>query len=913
MALAPGTHLDSYEILELLGAGGMGEVYRGRDTKLGREVAVKALPEVFAHDTERLARFEREAQVLGALNHPNIAIIHEMKEVAGARYLILELVEGDTLAALIAAGPMPVGDAVKIAKQIADALEAAHDRGIVHRDLKPANVKVTPDGRVKVLDFGLAKINDASDSSQRFSRSPTLSALNTAAGVMIGTAAYMSPEQVRSKGVDRRADVWAFGCVLFEMLAGRKAFAQGETVSDTLAGILAREPDWKSLPADTPPRLRALLERCLCKDPTRRLQDIGNARIELEELHDETEASAASATRPAIPPSRRSERFLAAAALLLFVTTAALGAGVLLTPAPELAVRRFEAVLPSNLATDGGLYISPDGLKVAYVTNQPPQIAVRALDAAAAEPIPSSEGVSGATLFWSPDSQHIGFFAEGKVKRVAATGGPAQALCSLPAGGTYYGTWSSNGVILVASDAAAGSPLLRLPAGGGDAAPATELDKNKNERSHRFPYFLPDGRHYLFLATGADARDRTVYVGDVNSKERRRLPGIAGETKYSSSGHVVFVRDGALMAQPFDLKRLDVAGAPFPVADPFAPPSALTYPFSVSMTGTLTYRTNALSSGTTSGGNGVLAWYGPRGGRLDVAGVEAEFRGPELSPDGKYVAFARGGPADIWVLDIQNARTDRLTSHPADDDNPRWSPDGKSIAFNSARDGTSNLYRRAVNAVGDDELLLKTESAKTMSDWTRDGKYLVYTSDSDVWALPLSKDSKTGGSKPIQVTKTPFIETTPRVSPDGRWVAYASNEPGEYRIYVQSFPEPGFKQLVSTGGGIEPRWSRDGKELFYYTGAAFPYTGPGGTIMAVSIQPSGASLVVGAPSVRAARGLAGQTSYGVAPDGRFLMQTLAIGTGRSSGLGNRPVGTNREYPVITVILNWAGGRATKSS
>jgi Tol biopolymer transport system component len=908
MALAPGTHLGSYEIVELIGAGGMGEVYRARDTKLGRQVAVKALPEVFAQNPERLARFEREAQVLGGLKHPNIAVIHELKELGGARYLILELVEGDTLAALIAGGPMPFADAASIARQIADAVEAAHDRGVVHRDLKPANIKVTPDGRVKVLDFGLAKISDVSDTSQRFSRSPTLSALNTVSGVMLGTAAYMSPEQVRGRGVDRRADVWAFGCVVFEMLAGRKAFAQGETVSDTLAGILAREPDWTALPSDTPPRIRTLLERCLRKDPARRLQDIGNARIELEEMHGESEAAAVATVR-AVQPSRRREGLLGTAALFFFVTTAALAAGLVFAPRQESPVRRFEAVLPANLAVDGGLYLSPDGLKLAYVGSQPQRIWVRALDAAAADAIPSTEGLTGKTVFWSQDSQHIGFFAEGKVKRVAATGGPAQVLGSFPGGGTYFGTWSGSDVILIGNDASPGGPLLRVAAGGGDPSPASELDKSKNETSHRFPQFLPDGRHYLFLATGTDARDRTVYVGDLSSKERRRLPGIAAEAKYSSSGHLVFIRDGALMAQPFDAKRLDLSGNPFPVADPFAPAGALTYPFSLSMTGMLTYRTRETAGTGGVGGNSLLVWYAARGGRLDAATTEGDFRGPELSPDGKHVAFARGGPADIWVLDIQNARTDRLTSHPADDDNPRWSPDGKTIAFSSARDGSSNLYRRAVNAVGDDELLLKTESAKTLSDWTRDGRYLVYVSDNDIWALPLSKDAKAGELKPIQVTKTPFVEMTPRISPDGRWVAYASNEPGEYRIYVQSFPEPGFKQLVSTAGGVEPRWSRDGKELFYYTGGLYPYNGPGAVVMGVSIAAAGASLNVSAPSVRAPRGIPGQLSYSVAPDGRFLLQTVIGGLGR--GLGSRPVGTNREFPVITFISNWAAGRGAK--
>jgi hypothetical protein len=703
------------------------------------------------------------------------------------------------------------------------------------------------------------------------------------------------------------------------MLTGRKAFAQGETVSDTLASILAREPDWQLLPSELPPRIRALIERCVRKDSGRRLQDIGNARIELEEAHTESELSAAVAAAPA-PSSRRREKLLGVAALVFLVVAAAGGLGLLFLPAPDTRAVRFEASLPANLAAESGFNLSPDGLKVAFVTVSPAQIWVRALESPAAEPIPSTEGITGANIFWSADSHDLGFFAEGRLKRVAAAGGPAQVLASLPAGGNYVGSWSADEVILIASDASPGGPLLRVSAGGGEIAPATELDKSRKETSHRFPQFLPDGRHFLYLSTGGDARERAAYVGDLDSKERRVLPGIAAEAKYSSrpsGGHLVFVRDGALMAQRFDPDRLELTGRAFPVADPFAPRAALTYPFSVSMTGALAFRTNpgGGASPGAGGGSTLIVWYDRKGTRLEPAGTEAEFRGTELSPDGKYVAFARGAPADIWVLDIQNARTDRITSDAAEDLNPRWSPDGKTIAFDSVRDGAANLYQRAVGVVGEDTLLLKTDSAKTLADWSRDGKYLVYTADNDIWALPLSDrkpgdraagDPKSGEAKPIQVTKTPFIETTPRISPDGRWVAYASDEPGEHRVYIQSFPEPGVKQPVSPAGGIEPRWSRDGKELFYYTGVLFPYTGQGATVWAASIQASGSSLTVDRPVQRVPRGIPGTTSYSVAADGRFLLQTNLGGGGR--GLVGRPVGTNREFAVITFVLNWAGSQ-----
>jgi Tol biopolymer transport system component len=932
MPLNAGARLGPYEIVSAIGAGGMGEVYRARDTTLGRDVAVKALPEEFTYDGERLARFEREAQVLAALNHPNLAIIHELKEVDGAKYLILELVEGDTLAERIHRSPVPIpipiNEALDIALQIARGVGVAHEKGIVHRDLKPANVKITPQGLVKVLDFGLAKMYEPADGSEHLSSSPTLlSAGQTIDGMILGTAAYMSPEQARGKDVDRRADVWAFGCVLYEMLTGRQTFPNGETMSDTLAGILVGEPELQALPAATPPKIRALVERCLRKDERRRLRDLGDARIVLEEAKSELEASGAAAALPVA--SRRREIVFGALALVFLLAAASVAWRLFLQAAP--AARPVRLDLGVHVGMANSFYLSPDGRKLAFVTaNQvPARIWVRALDSPAAEPIPSTEGISTTArltapdiaqnagqnnnLFWSADSQYIGFIAEGKLKKVAATGGPAQVLASLPAGGNYFGTWNADGVILLASDANPGGPLLRVSAGGGEPAPATELDKSRKETSHRYPHFLPDGRHFLYLATGSDARDRVVYVGSLDSTDRHPLQGIAAEVKYSS-GHVVFVRDGALMAQPFDVKRLELAGEAFPVSDRFAPPTALTWTFSVSSTGDLAYR--ALADNAVAAAGTELVWYDRKGSRIAVAGVEGEYTGPELSPDGKLVAFARGTPADIWWLDIEKNLSTKVTTDAANDLNPRWSPDGKTIAFDSARDGVSGIYQRAVGVTGADRRVFKSDATKTLSlsDWSRDGKDLAYVAGNDVWALPFAEksgDPKSGDPKPIQATKTAFTEGLPKISPDSRWIAYVSNKSGQDEVYVQSFPDPGVEQQVSTAagggnaqGGAQPHWSRDGKELFYYTAEPRP-----GRFMAVSIKPTGTSLNAAAPVLMFPHPTAPRAPFSsvfsVTTDGRFLLQlapgTTTTGAPATTAASGATVG-------VTVILNWAANR-----
>jgi len=929
MALSPGTKLEHYEIIEEIGSGGMGEVYRARDSKLGRDVAVKALPTQYASDAERLARFEREAQALAALNHPNIAVIHELKEVDDAKYLILELVEGKTLKETISAqsiskllrpasgsgaksggGALPIDRALDIAGQIASALEAAHEKGIVHRDLKPANIKITPEGRVKVLDFGLAKLLPAGTAGPvDQSASPTLSAGQTMGGMILGTAAYMSPEQARGKEVDRRADVWAFGCVLYEMLTGRQTFPQGDTLSDTLAGILAREPDWKLLPTDTPPRIRSLLERCLRKEERRRWGGMADVGYEIEEARNELDASA---RRPASAlMARRRRLILNTLALVFFLITIAGGLWYFLAPAPEVHALRSEYLGPQGTAIAGmsEAELSPDGRKLAFIKRSEGRLLiwVRTLDSIP-QPLPSTEG-TGTELFWSADSQFIAFSSEGKLKKVAFGGGPAQVVADLPDNAVYAGTWNDNDVILIGSEG--GGPLLRVPAAGGALTPATELDEEHRETAHAYPYFLPDGRHFLYLARSSDPqRSAAAFVGELDSKERISLPGIASEAKYASApkgGYLVFIRDGALMAQPFNAKRLTSAGEAFPVADALvSAQSALAGPFSVSAAGDLAYFRPFNISGDVAT-SARFAWFDRSGKQMALAGPEGpyvsisladllaalvagepRFSGfPELSPNGKSVAFSRDNPSDIWILDIERSLMSPLTSNPAEDSYPIWSPDGRTIAFRSEREGSGNLYTRGVGVVEQDKPILQDEESKFPTDWSRDGKYLAYFTDTgDIWALPVSKDDEE--PKPFRVTETEFFESDAKFSPDGRWITYVSNEPGQPQVYVQSFPEPYFKEQISTANGVMPRWSNDGKEIYYI---AFD-----GRLMAVSLKASGSSLQIEkpAPLFQAPGPL-----NNVAPDGRFLSFT-DFGTSTSSN----PV-TQIRLAHAVVIQNWS--------
>jgi Tol biopolymer transport system component len=811
LPLGPGTRLGAYEILTLIGSGGMGEVYRARDSRLNRDVAIKVLPAQVAADHDRLARFEREAQVLASLNHPNIAQIHGVDDSSGTPALVMELVEGATLADRIAKGPIPLDEALPIAKQIADALEAAHEQGIIHRDLKPANVKVRPDGTVKVLDFGLAKAFDPTASSGAgATMSPTLSIHATQAGIILGTAAYMAPEQARGKAVDKRADIWAFGCVLFEMLTGRRAFDGGD-ISTTLAAVLKTDPDWQLLPVTTPTGLRRLLVRCLKKDPKDRLQAVGDARVELGELLSGPSENAALLT---ITPGRATllDRFrvFTAGALLAFVATAAVaGWRSWGHRAAEPAKVAFEIVTDFS-AFPNQFTLSPDGTRLVavIVTDSGPALWLRRLDEVEGHILGATTVTGGFYPFWSADSRFLAFFADGKLNKIDASGGPVQALCDVQVG--KGGTWNRDGVILFgASD----GPLFSVAAGGGLPRQVTALDRARGDAAHVHPKFLPDGRHFIFLVQSTKAENTGLYLGSLGSQETRRLVASNVMGVFAAPDHLLFARDTTLMAQRFDTRRFELEGDPVPVAQDIGLDSSNgVVAIAASDTGVLAYRTGAAQR--------VLRWVDRTGKLLSQIGEVGSHSNAALAPGGDQLAegHVNGGTSDIWIVDLQRGSSSRFTFGQESDGNPIWSPDKQQILFASARSGgVRNLYLKNASGAGSEELLLKTDRDKFPTDWSRDGQYILYTelsSPRHVWALPMR-----GDRKPIPVLNTSANEYSARLSPDGYWIAYDSDETGGPRVYVQTFPPGGGKWQVSISGtnAYDPRWRGDGRELFYLT------------------------------------------------------------------------------------------------
>ena len=800
MAIPVGQRLGPYEILSAIGAGGMGEVYRARDARLNRDVALKILPEAFSRDPQRKARFEREAQILASLNHPNIAAIYGLEESDSTLALFMELVEGPTLADRIRNGPIPLDETLPIAKQIASALEYAHDKNIIHRDLKPANIKVTADGAVKVLDFGLAKAMSDDSAESDLSNSPTLSMAATRQGVILGTAAYMSPEQAKGKQVDRRTDVWAFGCVLYAMLTGKEAF-QGEDITEILAAVMKTEPDWQALPAATPIQIRTLLKRCLQKDKALRMQAAGDARIEIQET------LTARAEPQAVVASKLGGWRLPLSLALFALIVAALGGLAVwnLKPTPAKAVSRTVITLPpgDQLASLDfpAIAISPDGMQLAYVAIHAGtrQIFLRALDSLEAKPVPGTDEAN--TPFFSPDGHWLGFFVGGTLKKISVGGGAPVTLAhgAVPSGAT----WSSDGEIVFAPTNL--SVIEQISDGGGAPRPLTHLDKG--EARHLWPELLPGSKAALFATTGANPG---IVVQTLSSGEWHDLISGGTAPHYATTGHLIYAQGENLMAAPFDPKRLQITGAAIPLVE-----GVLQYGFlggtqyALSRTGSLVY----VPSGTVPAKR--LVWVSRDGTEQVLAALPHGYTYPRISPDGRRaVVTITEQEGQLWLYDLSRGTLTRLTFGPNLYINPAWTPDGKRIAFMSNREGPLNIFWQLADGSGGLERLTTGEYTQAPGSFSPDGQELAFievnpTTGLDIWVLRM------GDHRVQPFLRTPFDESAPTFSPDGHWLAYISDESGRWEVYVQPYPGPGGKYQISTEGGTEPAWNPNGRELFY--------------------------------------------------------------------------------------------------
>jgi len=836
MSLTPGQKLAHYLVDRKIGEGGMGEVYAATDTRLNRPAAIKALPAALAAEPERLARFKREAQLLAALSHPNIAGIYGLEQVDDALYLALELVEGDDLLNRIEGRKLPHDEAVEIALQIAAALEEAHEKGIIHRDLKPANIKIDADGRIKVLDFGLAKAlsndPDASNDSISLATSPTLTAvMGTQVGSILGTAGYMAPEQARGKKVDRRADIWAFGVVLFEMLTGEQMFT-GDTVTDVIAQVVTREPEWEKLPAGTPPTVRRVLRRCLHKDPRKRLRDIGDAALELRGEFEDESAAGSSTDPAAMRSSRRSAWTIGAVGLLLGLILATVISIGLRDSAVETGPTWTNLAPPTGVEIQFGLILelSPDGRKVVFVAESPDgkesMLWVRDLGDDQARMLEGTENAN--QPFWSPDSQSIGYFARRKLRRISAAGGPSTELDDTgdsPRGGH----WADDDTILYGPDWS--QPLYRIPAAGGTATKITELSEERLELSHRWPHMLPDGKHFLFYAVStypalnpqnpSEVDKSGLYIGSLDGDEPKLLQTIPSRAVYVD-GSLLFVDDNVLTARAFDVASLSFTGEPVALAEGVTQSAGSLWGgalFSVSDTGTLMFVRGARETRVLS----QLKWFDRDGNGLESIGDEQPYNDIYLSHDDNRVTTSIGDPGDIWILDFARDTSTRFTFDSGNDFSAVWSQDGDQVVFTSSRLITgrrftpANLFRKTASGLEEEELLPLAEDVNINfepSDWSPDGAHVVLTGFTPRTGADILLYSLESGEL-SEYLKTPGDEDSPTFSPDGRWLAYGSNETGDYEVYVAAYPGPGGKWQVSRDGGQHPRWRADGRELFY--------------------------------------------------------------------------------------------------
>jgi serine/threonine-protein kinase len=899
LTLSPGTRLGPYEITAPLGVGGMGEVYRATDTNLKRQVAIKVLPASVAGDAERLARFQREAEVLAALNHPNIAHVHGLEKADGIVALVMELVEGPTLADRIAQGAIPIDEVLPIAKQIAEALEAAHEQGIIHRDLKPANIKVRPDGTAKVLDFGLAKaLEPGGAMSATVSISPTItSPAMTQLGIILGTAAYMSPEQARGKPLDRRTDIWAFGVVLFEMLTGRRAF-EAEDVSLTLAEVMKSEPDWSALPPSIPPALRTCVRRCLVKDPRQRIRDIGDVRLAMEGAFD-IAPPAASVPTPVAEPRRLWRRAIPVVAVVVASAMAATG-GWVLKPRPPLVVARFAFTTRAELTNTARQMVafSPDGTQVVYTSNL--QLYLRSLSAPEARPIPGTESDRGgaANPVFSPDGRAIAFSSvvERTIKTISVSGGTPVTIC--PADIPLGMSWDSDGIVFALS----GKGIMRVSANGGQ--PTVLVSLNDGELAYG-PQVLPGGEWVLFtLATAAtvDGWDRAQIVAQsLKTSERKTLVSGGSDARYLETGHLVYAVRGVVFAVPFDLRRVAVTGGPVPVVEGVrraATGQTAVAQFSVSRTGSLIFIPGSVS---TTGAQLSIGLFDRKGGAELLKIPPGPYDVPRISPDGTRIAFASddGKDASIWIYEVSGTSSMRRLTFEGQGHNrfPVWSVDSQRVAFQSDREGDSGIFWQRADGTGTAERLTRADAgtAHIPESWAPDGEHLLYnaakSAANTLWVLSL-KDRKTAR---FETVESPSSTLTGAVfSPDGRWVAYASRDGRtSSAVYVESFPPTGTKYQISKNAddAHHPLWSHDGAELVF-----IPGPGPGLNAVRVTTRPSFTfSEATPVPRSFVSRAPSSERPFDVSRDGQHflgLIDTAQAQTGAPSA------------SQIQVVLNW---------
>jgi serine/threonine-protein kinase len=892
MALVPGTRFGGYEILALIGSGGMGEVYQAKDTRLHRDVAIKVLPTEVASDHDRLSRFDREAQLLASLNHPNIAQIYGVEDSTGVPALVMELVEGPTLADRIARGPIPFDEALPIATQIAEALEAAHEQGIIHRDLKPANIKVRPDGTVKVLDFGLAKaLEPVASAPGNATMSPTLSIHATQAGIILGTAVYMAPEQARGRPADKRSDVWAFGAVVYEMLTGQCAF-NGDSVTDIVAAIVRDEPDWSLLPPQVMPAMRTVVARCLAKDRRLRIPEMSVVRFLMADANESRPP--AEQTRGSVSRHSVSRIAAAVAALSAIVTAVAAWWIVQSRPSPAPRPAHFVLVMPPDLPVQTGvpdrsIAIAPDGAHIVSINSMigggGGQLMVRALDQL--DPQPIKGAVLARAPFVSPDSRWIGYFENGELRKVSMSGGAPITICPV-SGGTRGSTWGPDKTIVYATnDASTG--LFIVSADGGEPKVLTRPDTAHGEMDHLFPSFLPGGRSVLFsIATTGSIDNGMIAALDLKTGERKILVRGGSFAEYAASGHLLYASGGAVRAVRFDPNRLEVLGDPVIVADQVRTESSGAAQFSVAPTGAFAY----VSGGSGDSEARTLVWVDRRGGETPLSVPVHAYIHPRLSPDGSRVAVAIiNRDQGIWIWDLARQMLTPLTFGPAAADSyPVWTPDGRRLLFRSGRSGIPNVFWQLADGTGTVEQLYPGNQLLLIPHAiTPDGNTLVVQAGSHLGVMRLDDRQKI-----TTIAEAPGIQGNAALSPDGHWLAYNSTESGSPQIIVRPFPNvDAGRWQVSNSGGFKPAWGSGGRELFFVSSAGF-----GGSVMTVSVHTDGGFTFDSATKLFDARPYyftPPNRTYDVTADGqRFLMIKLITPTSE----------TTREPARTVLVLDW---------